>query len=199
MSFKSKFTNMNSYGISWIRLFFRGSIMLALGVLFVILIMLKPDVIILHAKEFSWLPAAAALVLLVGFFELFDAFIAKELRYFFLNLQNGVLDIVTSSLIIFSVGDTPEAVYTLISAFLIAKGVIRLIIAYETELPHKLSTMTGAFFSIVLGLLVFSVELLRQGWFLAVAMSIDIGFRGWSLIMLGLWEKQQKEIPKTSN
>ena len=82
MSFKSKFTSMNGFEINWIRLFFRGSIMLALGVIFLVLIMLKPDVIILHAKEFSWLPAAAV-VFLVGCFEFFDAFIAKELRDFF--------------------------------------------------------------------------------------------------------------------
>jgi uncharacterized membrane protein HdeD (DUF308 family) len=199
MSFKSKFASMNGFEISWYRLFLRGSIMLVLGILFVVLIMLTPDVIILHAKEFSWLPAAAALVFLVGCFEFFDAFIAKELRDFFLNLQNGVLDIVASSLIIFSLDDTPKTVYTLISAFLIVKGVIRLIIAYEIELPNKVSLMTGAFISIVLGLAIFSMAPLREGWFLAAAMSIDIGFKGWSLIMLALWEKRQKELAKASN
>lgn len=166
--------------------------MLCIGAMLVIAALFKPDVMLMSTREFSWLPAAGFVVLTVGILECFDAFIAKELRDFFLNLQNGVFDVVVAVLIIFSIGDDPARLSLMIAAFLMVKGILRTIIAHATQMPHKTSTIVGACVSFLLGLLIWLEWPSSAAWFLAVGMSADIGFRGWSLMMFAFWLKMQK-------
>lgn len=166
--------------------------MLCIGAMLVIAALFKPDVMLMNTREFSWLPAAGFVVLAVGLLECFDAFIARELRDFFLNLQNGVFDVVVAVLIIFSIGTDPARLNLMIAAFLIVKGILRIILAHATQLPHKTSTMIGAAVSVLLGLLIWLEWPSSAAWFLAVGLSTDIGFRGWSLMMFGFWVKMQK-------
>jgi len=170
----------------------RGLIMLCMGTLLVIAAVFKPDVMLMNTREFSWLPFAGFVVLTVGLLECFDAFIAKDLRDFFFNLQNGVLDVVVGVLIIFSIGDDPARLSLMIAAFLMVKGILRTIIAHATQLPHKISTMIGATLTFLLGVLIWLEWPSSAVWFLAVGMSADIVFRGWSLMMLAFWVKTQK-------
>jgi hypothetical protein len=60
---------------------------------------------IFQVRDFSWLPVCGFVVLAVGLLECFDAFLANELSDFFMNLQNGVLDVAVAGLIIFSIGE----------------------------------------------------------------------------------------------
>jgi uncharacterized membrane protein HdeD (DUF308 family) len=166
--------------------------MLCIGAMLVIAALLKPNVMIFSTKDFSWLPVAGGVVLTVGLLECFDAFIAKELRDFFVNLQNGVFDIVVAVLIIFSIGDDPARLSLMIAAFLMVKGVLRTIMALATHLPHKTSTIIGASVSFLLGLLIWVEWPSSAAWFLALSLSSDIGFRGWSLMMFAFWVKMQK-------
>lgn len=192
MSIQKKFENFGRFGTDWRRLLLRGSVMLCIGTLLVIAALFKPDVMFMSTRDFSWLPAAGFVVLAVGLLECLDAFMAKELRDFFLNLQNGVFDVVVAILIIFSTGDDPARLSLMIAAFLMVKGILRIILAHATQLPHKTSTIIGAFVSFLLGLLIWLEWPSSAAWFLAVGMSADIGFRGWSLMMLAFWVKMQK-------
>ncbi|NOT12516.1 MAG: hypothetical protein HOP23_11900 [Methylococcaceae bacterium] len=192
MNIQKKFEQIERFGTDWKRLLIRGSIMLCVGAMLVIAALFKPDVMLLSTREFSWLPAVAFVILTVGLLECFDAFIAKELRDFFLNLQNGVFDVVVAFLIIASVGEDPSRLNLMIAAFLMVKGILRTIIAHATQMPHKISTMIGACVSFLLGLLIWLEWPSSSAWFLAVGLSADIGFRGWSLMMFGFWVKMQK-------
>jgi uncharacterized membrane protein HdeD (DUF308 family) len=192
MNLQKKFEHFERFGTDWRRLLIRGAIMLCIGATLVIAALFKPDAMLMSARDFSWLPAAALVVLTVGFLECFDAYIAKELRDFFLNLQNGVLDVVVAVLIIFSIGDDPARLSLMIAAFLIVKGTMRIILAHATQLPHKTSTITGACVSLLLGLLIWMEWPSSAAWFLAVGMSADIGLRGWSLMMFAFWLKMQQ-------
>lgn len=192
MNIKTKFEHFERFGTDWRRLLIRGSIMLCLGALLVAAALFKPDVMLMSTRDFSWLPAAGFVVLTVGLLECFDAFIARELRDFFLNLQNGVFDVVVAVLIIFSIGTDPARLSLMIAAFLIVKGILRIILAHATQLPHKTSTIIGAAVSVLLGLLIWVEWPSSAAWFLAVGLSSDIGFRGWSLIMFAFWVKMQK-------
>ena len=136
-------------------------------------------------------------VLAVGLLECFDAAIAKKMEDFFLNLQNGVLDVVVAGLIIFSIGDDPARLSLLITAFLIVKGIFRLTLAYTTKIPNIVSTSVGAFVSIILGLLIWLEWPSSAGWFLAFCLSAEIGLRGWALMMFGYWIKAHKEREST--
>ncbi|MDD5322483.1 MAG: hypothetical protein PHD43_18100 [Methylococcales bacterium] len=92
MNLREKFSKTEYVGTDWRRLIIRGALMLVTGVGLVIATVVKHDVIIMQVRDFSWLPVCGFVVLAVGLLECFDAFIAKKLEDFFLNLQRGVLD-----------------------------------------------------------------------------------------------------------
>ncbi len=156
--------------------------------------MLNPNATLMHATEFSWLPAAGLVVLAVGILECFDAAIAKDARDFFANLPVGILDIVVGGLTIFSISGHPSLLSLMIAAFLISKGSLWIVIAYGTLSAHKGSTIIGAWVSIILGIAIFAEWPSSAGWFLAFCLSADIGLRGWALIKLGLWIKAQQPL-----
>ena len=122
MNLREKFSTLEQTGTDWRRLLIRGSLMLFIGVGLVAGAVFKPDVIILQVRDFSWLPVCGFVVLAVGLLECFDAFIAKELADFFLNLQMGVLDVVVAVLIIFSIGGDPTRLSLLICGFSYRQG-----------------------------------------------------------------------------
>ena len=90
MNLREKFSTLEHTGTNWPRLLLRGSLMLLFGVGLVLGTLFKHDVIIFQVREFSWLPVCGFVVLAIGLLECFDAFIAKELSDFILNLQMGV-------------------------------------------------------------------------------------------------------------
>jgi uncharacterized membrane protein HdeD (DUF308 family) len=168
--------------------------MMLIGVGLVVGTVFKHDVIIFQVRDFSWLPVCGFVVLAVGLLECFDAFRAKELVDFFLNLQTGVLDVVVAGLIILSIGDDPARLGLLIAAFLIVKGIFRLTLAYATQIPNIVSTSVGAVVSIILGLLIWLEWPSSAGWFLALCLSAEIGLRGWALMMFGFWVKEREAV-----
>lgn len=194
MNLREKFSKIEYVGTDWRRLLIRGSLMLLIGVGLVIATVFKHDMIIMQVRDFSWLPVCGFVVLVVGLLECFDAAIAKELRDFFLNLQNGVLDVVVAGLIILSIGDDPARLSLLIAAFLIVKGIFRMTLAFVTQLPNIVSTSVGAGVSIILGLLIWLDWPSSAAWFLAFCLSAEIGLRGWALIMFAFWMKSQNSV-----
>jgi uncharacterized membrane protein HdeD (DUF308 family) len=193
MNLREKFSTLEHTGTSWLRLMIRGSLMLLIGAGLVLGTLFKHDVIIFQVRDFSWLPVCGFVVLAVGFLECFDAFKAKELADFFLNLQMGVLDVVVGGLIIFSIGGDPTRLGLMIAAFLIIKGIFRIVLAQATHIPNIVSTTIGAVVTIILGLLICLEWPASAGWFLALCLSAEIGLRGWALMMFAFWIKAQKE------
>jgi len=193
MNLREKFSTLEHTGTNWQRLLLRGSLMLLIGVGLIAGAAFKPDVIIFQVREFSWLPICGFVVLAVGLLECFDAFTTKELADFFLNLQMGVLDVVVGGLIIFSIGGDPTRLGLMIAAFLIIKGIFRIVLAQATHIPNIVSTTIGAVVTIILGLLICLEWPASAGWFLALCLSAEIGLRGWALMMFAFWIKAQKE------
>jgi uncharacterized membrane protein HdeD (DUF308 family) len=193
MNLHEKFSTLEHTGTNWPRLLLRGSLMLLIGAGLVLGTLFKHDVIIFQVREFSWLPVCGLVVLAVGVLECFDAFIAKELADFILNLQMGILDVVVGGLILFSIGGDPARLSLLITAFLIVKGIFRLILGYAAQIPNIVSTSFGAVMSIILGLLISLEWPSSAAWFLALCLSAEIGLRGWALMMFAFWIKAQQE------
>jgi uncharacterized membrane protein HdeD (DUF308 family) len=198
MNLREKFSTLEHFGTDWRRLLLRGSLMLLIGVSLVAGTVFKPDVMIMQVRDLSWLPVCGFVVLTVGLLECFDAFMAKELTDFFLNLQMGVLDVVVAALIIFNIGDDPARLSLLITAFLMIKGISRITLAYVTQIPNIVSTSVCAVVSIILGLLIWLEWPSSAGWFLAFCLSAEIALRGWALMMFGFWIKAQKERESVS-
>jgi uncharacterized membrane protein HdeD (DUF308 family) len=193
MNLREKFSTLEHTGTDWRRLLIRGALLLLIGVGLVAGTLFKPDVIILQVRDFSWLPLCGFVVLAVGLLECFDAAIAENLGDFFLNLQSGVLDVVVGGVIVLSVGGDPSRLSLLITAFLIIKGIFRIVLAQATHIPNIVSTTIGAVVTIILGGLIWLEWPSSAGWFLAFCLSAEIGLRGWVLMMFAFWVKTHKE------
>lgn len=165
--------------------------MLVIGVTLISLTVFSPDVMIFHSREMSWLPLCGFVVLAVGWLECLDALFIKDIKDFFLKLQNGILDVVVAGLIVFSSGDDPARLSLLIAAFLITKGLFRITLSYAIANANVISTRIGAGVSIVLGLLIWIEWPSSAGWFLAFCLSMEIALRGWAVITLSLWLRLQ--------
>lgn len=195
MNWRDKYAQFEQLGTDVRRLLLRGAVLLFIGTMLTLASVLNPNATLMHATDFSWLPAAGLVVVAVGALECFDAAIAKDARDFFANLPVGVLDIVVGGLTIFSISGHPSRLSLMIAAFLITKGVLRMVIAYGTQSAHKGSTIIGAWVSIILGVMVYAEWPSPAGWFLAFCLSADIALRGWAIIKLGLWLRDVKSSP----
>lgn len=193
MSFSDNFSSLSCFSTNWLRLLIRGVLMLVIGVSLVVLTLFKPDVMLFHARDFSWLPLCGFVVLAVGWLECLDALFIKDVKDFFLKLQNGFLDVVVAGLIVFSTGDDPARLSLLIAAFLMIKGLFRITISYAIASATVISTRIGACVSIVLGLLIWMQWPSSAAWFLAFCLSVEIALRGWAVIMLSLWLRVEKK------
>lgn len=192
MNLRENLSALQQTGISWWRYLIRGVVMLVIGAILILLTLLKPDVMIFHARDSSWLPLCGFIVLAIGILECFDALIAKESKDFYLNLQNGLLDVVVAGLLVLSSGDDPVRLSLLISAFLIIKGSYRIVLSYALSNINVTLARVGAGISILLGLMIWMEWPTAKGWFLAFCLSTEIVFRGWAIILFALWLKSQQ-------
>ncbi|MDO9213944.1 MAG: hypothetical protein Q7U23_08950 [Methylococcales bacterium] len=193
MSFRDKFSEFSHLGTDWQRVLTRGVLMLVIGVTLIALTIFKPNVMLLHTRDTSWLPVCGFVLLAVGLLECFDALIAKELKDFFLNLQNGILDVVVAVLLVLSSGDDPVRLSLLIAAFLMIKGIFRIIISYAINSANVTATRIGAGVSILFGLFIWMQWPSSAAWFLAFCLSSEIALRGWATLMLALWLQAQQK------
>jgi len=184
----------DNYSISWIRLFIQGLILLGLGITFAISSVMNTDAVIMSAREFSWLPAAGLIIFVLGLQEILDAVITKIPREFLQNLQVGILDAAIGGLIVFSVSDAPQRLSLMIAAFLIVRGTVRIVLAQALSLPNVVLTSFFGIVAIVFGFLISFEWPTDQGWFLSLCLTVEIAFRGWAMMMFGLWvRKRQKQ------
>ncbi|MGZ8219074.1 HdeD family acid-resistance protein [Methylomagnum sp.] len=177
------------FGMSWKRVMLRGAGTCLIGFALALAALFNPNAMLLHASEFSWLPAGGLVLGLVGLLECLDAAIAREPRDFFLHLQNGILDVVVGALIILSLGGDPARLSLLLAGFLIVKGIFRLVLAQAMNLRQKTTALVGGGISVLLGLLIWAEWPSVAAWFLAFCLGAEIGLRGWSLMQLGHWLK----------
>ncbi len=188
----TKLFRLGKMNLDWRRFIIQGIIIMFVGMLMSLASIVNPDAIILSARGFSWLPASGMFIILLGILGCFEALFAKEQRELLQNLQVGVLDLVVGTLMILSFSGTISRLSIMISAFLIVRGIVRIILVYSLKLPYKLSTVTGGVLSIILGILVFQEWPTPEGWFVSLCLNVEIAFRGWAVIAFSLWLKKQK-------
>lgn len=188
-----KFFHSERFEMDWRRLLAQGVVIMLMGITLVMLSTVRSDVIILSAKELSWLPASGMVILALGLLECLDAFLAKETRDFLQNLQVGVLDAVIGMLIILSVADDPARFSMMISTYLIVRGIVRIALIYALQLPRAALSSIGGFLSIIMGFMIWMGWPSTAGWFLSLCLNIEIAVRGWAIIIFALWVKKQKE------
>ncbi|MCK5897951.1 MAG: hypothetical protein KAG06_02635 [Methylococcales bacterium] len=180
------------FNMNWQRLLTQGVIILVLGLLLALASMSKPGAIIMSARFFSWLPLGGIFILSLGIVECIDAFLAKEQRDFFQNLQVGALDFIIGLLILLSVAESLSRISMMIAAFLMVRGMVRIALVSTLDLPQKTLTQIFGGVSIIMGIMLWQQWPLATGSFVSFCLSIEIAFRGWAMVTFALWvEKQQ--------
>jgi uncharacterized membrane protein HdeD (DUF308 family) len=170
----------------------RGGIMMLLSIAITSLCIMAPNVYLL-SESFSWLPIVAMILLAVGFLRCLDATLSITKQGFLLNMHGGVLDVVVGGLILFSVSSQPDRVIYLIAGYLFNQGILRNILLSVVTIRNPLSNRITGLVSILMGFLIWFEWPSVAPWFLALSLSVDIGFRGWALIMLASSIKAEPE------
>ena len=191
MKLLTKLYRFEGFEADWRRLIFVSICVLLIGALMTIASLIKPDVIILSARDFSWLPIGGALVMFLGILECLDAFLAKKQRDVLQNLQVGVLDVVVGLFVVLSISGSPERLSILISVFLIVRGILRCTLVYALRLPYPLGTSLLGMLSVVLGIFLWLEWPTNEGWFIAFCLNVEITSRGWAMTSFALWVRDQ--------
>jgi len=152
--------------------------------------LVAPNVYML-GESFSWIPVIGVVVFFVGVFRCIDAYATVSAQGFLVNMQGGVLDIITGFLVLFSIGGQPEHLNLLIVGYMLAQGVNRNILLSVANVPNPISNRITGVISIILGLMIWGDFPASAPWFLALSLSIDVSFRGWALIVLASSLKNQ--------
>ncbi len=150
MNFLKKMSRFEGFEHDWRRLMAQGLIIFLVGILLALASTVNSDAIILSAREFSWLPVSGLFIFLLGLMEFVQSFLAKHQRDSVQNLQVGVLDAVIGAMIVLSISGDFSRLSLMISAFLIVRGIVRIVFVFTLKLPHKVSTSMGGGLSIIL-------------------------------------------------
>jgi uncharacterized membrane protein HdeD (DUF308 family) len=184
---------LERFDMHWQRLLMQGLAILLMGLTIAVASLLNPHAVLMSARYASWLPLCGMVILAMGLLECVDAFLAKELRDLFQNLQVGVLDSVIGILIILSVGELSNRFSMMIAAFLLVRGIVRIALVYALKLPQSLSTALCGLVAIIMGLMIFLQLPSDENWFVSFCLSIEIAFRGWAMMVFSFWVKKQKQ------
>lgn len=196
----TKYFRTERFELDWRRLFIMGVLIVLTGSTLVLASMFNADAMVSFAPGLSWLPLSGLIILILGIVECLEAFFAKESREFHQNLQVGVLDSVIGALIFLSIAEEINRYSMMIAAFLIVRGIVRMVMVVVLKLPHAFSTSLGGGISIVLGLMIWQQWPTTEGWFVALCLNVEIAFRGWAIMMFSLWlRKQQVLLHKQPN
>lgn len=180
-------------------LYFRGILMLVIGGLISVGSIFAPDVYMMSSDN-GWLPLTAYVLIAIGILESFDTYISRRTHRFIVNLQFAVMDCVFGSIILLSLDSDPGKLSLMISAFLMVKGIFRLIAAVAGNFPHAKTTVIGGLISVVLGgLLLFEWTPTSSIGFISFCLSLEIALRGWSLISFAHWLGQEEHADRESN
>jgi len=167
----------------------RGSAMILLGGVIATLSLVAPNVYMLGGNV-SWIPVIAIILLLVGVLRCIDGLASETAQGFLFNMQGGILDIVVGFLVVFSPNSEVNYLNLLIVGYMLTQGLYRNILLSVAEVRNPLSNRVTGVISIILGLMIW-VDWPASMWFIAFSMSVDIGFRGWALIVMASSLKTQ--------
>ena len=157
--------------------------MIYVGSLLAILSLISPNVHIM-GESASWIPIISLVVLVVGVFRCIDALAAGTAQGFLYNMQGGILDVVVGFLVFLSTeGEAANNLNLLIVGYMLTQGIYRNILLSVAEIPNPFSNRVTGLISILLGIMIW-IDWPASLWFIAFSMSVDISFRGWTLIVL---------------
>ncbi len=161
----------------------RGRAMIGIGGLMAFLSLASPNVHLM-GENASWIPVISIVVLIVGVLRCVDALASETSQGFLYNMQGGILDVVVGFLVFLSTeGEAANNLNLLIVGYMITQGIYRNILLSVAEISSPLSNRITGLISIILGMMIW-IDWPASLWFIAFSMSIDISFRGWTLVVM---------------
>lgn len=165
---------------------FRGLFACGLSILFIIFVLINPGIKIMSSDN-SLLPLLAMVILLYGILEFFDAFITRKSPEYLINIQMAVLDsVIGLYVLVEQFGDYTNLIL-LLSAYLVIKGLFRLIAALNVRFPRSPRILLGGLASVSLGILLWMKGVDLSAHMLTLILCFDLALRGWSLVVFALW------------
>jgi uncharacterized membrane protein HdeD (DUF308 family) len=144
------------------------------------------------ALLFVWI-ATIASVLVFGWFmivagvvETVAAISGRRGDGFFLHLLCAVLDLVVGVLVVANPGAAAVALTLLLAAFFLITGLFRVGAALAMHPSNRGWELLGGAVTTVLGVLIGAQWPSSSVWVIGTFVGIDLIFRGWSWLMLGL-------------
>lgn len=175
---------------------FLGGLALSIsGIVLTILSLVEPGVRIMFQSS-SWLPIATIVVLATGIITTVNALIWHHSKAFYINLQNGILDSVVGLITLTELNKDAEKLVLLVSAYLLIKGIFRMLAANRLHFPHFTVATIGGLLSAIMGFALWQGWLGVSMWSICFCLSVDIMTRGWALTWFGLWLKAQYKLSK---
>ncbi len=156
--------------------------MIVLGVIIAALCIVSPDVY-MFGVDASWAPVIGIIVVLVGVFRCIDGLVSENAQGFLFNMQGGVLDVIIGILVAFSSDNAVNNLNMLIVCYLLTQGIYRNILLSVAETPNPLANRVTGLVSIILGIIIWIVSP-SSLWFIVFSLSVDISFRGWTLVTM---------------
>lgn len=160
----------------------QGGAMIVIGIIIAALCIVSPNVYMFGVYA-SWAPIIGIIVLLVGVFRCIDGLASENAQGFLFNMQGGVLDVITGILVAFSSDNAVNNLNMLIVGYLLTQGIYRNILLSVAEIPNPLSNRVTGLVSMTLGIIIWIISPASL-WFIVFSLSVDISFRGWTLITM---------------
>ncbi|OQK18195.1 hypothetical protein AU255_10265 [Methyloprofundus sedimenti] len=157
--------------------------MICVGILMAVLSLISPNVYLL-GENASWIPVISLVVLVVGIFRCIDALASETAQGFLYNMQGGILDVVVGFLVFLSPeGEAANNLNLLIVGYMLTQGIYRNILLSVAEIPNPFANRLTGLISILLGIMIW-IDWPASLWFIAFSLSVDISFRGWTLVVM---------------
>lgn len=160
----------------------QGVVMITVGIIIAALCIVSPDVYI-FGEDASWAPVIGIIVILIGILRCIDGLASENAQGYLFNMQGGLLDVITGIIVVLSSDNSVDNLNMLIAGYLLTQGIYRNILLSVSETPNPLANRVTGLVSIMFGIIIWIISPASL-WFIAFSLSIDISFRGWTLISM---------------
>jgi uncharacterized membrane protein HdeD (DUF308 family) len=126
------------------------------------------------------------LLIVTGVFELFGAFTVREWGGFFLHLIGAALDLVLGYLFLAQPVQGAMVLTVLLAMVFFVGGAFRLIASISTQCPGWGWGLLSGAINVALGVLLLKQWPFDGLWFIGFCVGLELIFRGWFWIMLGM-------------
>lgn len=138
------------------------------------------------------------MLIATGALELFGAFRVRQWGGFFLHLIGAVLDIVLGYLFLAQPVQGAMVLTVFLAVLFFVGGAFRIVASLSTQCPSWGWGLLSGAINMVLGVLLIKQWPYTGFWFIGFCVGLELIFRGWFWMMLGMSLKRLPKSPATA-